>query len=234
MLSAEGFSVGDVSRVGGGPKELLRVEFETRHRVDAKEHRGWFVVSPDEAWVVYSFEVEMGHLITQRGTISYSGVHGGVPLPKRVIYTREPVAGSSPLSSPRPIPPGKRATDGSGAPLEGAWKTVTTFDFDELSLVGRLMGTSHWQPLASPRWEPRTRATGNSARWLLALACAAMAAAVALKAAAARLRKVGAPDRRLNGSRISARALLGLAEPATEPAYARGCKSHATRGKGNE
>ena len=79
FLSAENFSIGSVSRVREGTRELLKAEFELAPlRKGAMSREGWFTVSPGEAWVLHEYECDQGD-ISVHGSIEYEGMQGGVP-----------------------------------------------------------------------------------------------------------------------------------------------------------
>jgi hypothetical protein len=187
LFALEGFSVGNVSRVGDGPGERLRVEFDTGPVAKPRtRHRGWFIVSPAEAWVLCSFEVAIDPRMIKRGTITYSGTHGGVPLPKQVVYTHEVLADSGQKAPPKKIAPGSPGASND----DGPGTSVETYDFDELTIAAMPDGDFTLAAFGLPEvGAAAPRAPGNLTLWLFGLACAAMAAAVALRAAAARLRR---------------------------------------------
>ena len=87
FLSAKNFSIGSVSRVREGTRELLKAEFELAPlRKGAMSREGWFTVSPGEAWVLHEYECDQGD-ISVHGSIEYEGMQGGVPVPRRFIHT---------------------------------------------------------------------------------------------------------------------------------------------------
>jgi hypothetical protein len=187
LFAYEGFSVGNVSRVGDGPGERLRVEFDTGPVAKPRtRRRGWFIVSPAEAWVLCSFESMLGPRMIKRGTITYSGTQDGVPLPKQAVYTHETLADPGQKAPPKKISPGSPGANN----YDGPGTAVETYDFDELTIASMPDADFTLTAFGLPEvGAAARRAPGNLALWLFGLACAAMAAAVALRAAAARLRR---------------------------------------------
>jgi hypothetical protein len=187
LFAYEGFSVGNVSRVGDGPGERLRVEFDTGPVAKPRtRRRGWFIVSPAEAWVLCSFELTLGPRMIKRGTITYSGTEDGVPLPKQAVYTHEVLAGPDQKAPPKKIAPGSQGANNG----DSAGTSVETYDFDELTLASMPDADFTLTAFGLPEvGAAARRAPGNLTLWMFGLACAAMAAAVALRAAAARLRR---------------------------------------------
>jgi hypothetical protein len=171
LLADEQFSVRAVSRVDGGKTPWLKVEFETG--ANSKWFgalKGWFVVSPDEAWVLRSYDYARGggKGMHQWGSVEYAGEQGGIPLPKRVSrHSRAP---------------------GGGREQSRTW------DFDEISLVDvpdrdfTLAAFGFPEPAQSV-----ARSAGSFAPMLFGIAGLSMAAAVAFKVASSRLHRKGSP-----------------------------------------
>jgi hypothetical protein len=96
MISSPYFRVKSVSRTVRGGKTLLKVEFDwpndpnhvtAKNRVNFGGYEGFFVVSPDEKWVLYEFESRQKkgpEPLVYRGTMEYQGLLDGFPIPKRV------------------------------------------------------------------------------------------------------------------------------------------------------
>lgn len=173
LLSEEGFSVRGVSQVGEN-KPWLKVEFErkadsTRPKTpQGAELQGWFVVSPEEAWVLRSFDIDRGsgtwHLW---GSIEYAGAQGGVPLPKRVVQHSRVKTGRARSS---------------------------TWDFDEINLVDIPERNFTLSAFGFPEpGQAAARSAGGPALLLFCLACAGMALAVVLKLVASRLQRTATP-----------------------------------------
>jgi hypothetical protein len=165
LFAEEGFSVRAVTRVRDGDKQMLKVEFD--RKPDSKGRKGshgWFVVSPDEAWVLHSFEYQDKNGNSYSGTMEYAGVERGVPVPKRVVHT---IRGGR---DPRP--------------------SVFTYDFDELSFVDVPDRDFTLDAFGLPELaQSGGRSTrGSPARWFFALSLAAMAIALILKVASSRFK----------------------------------------------
>ena len=171
LITDEAFSVRAVSRVVGEQGRMLKVDFASKPTTKGqREMHGWLVVSPEQAWVLRSYEFSNSLGTTYAGTIEYGEVQRGVPVPKRVVHTVRPPGGGS---------NGMR----------------TEYNFDEISLVDDVPDRDF--TLAAFGFpepgSPKPRRTGRPALWLFVFACVAMAAAVALKSAASRLQRKAAP-----------------------------------------
>jgi hypothetical protein len=163
LLSEERFSVRAVSRVRDGDKQMLRVEFDRRPDAKGREgFHGWFVVSPDEAWVVRSFEYMDELKNSGRGTVEYGAVQRGVPVPKRVVHDQR----------------------GRAANLEA------TYDFEEISLVDVPDRDFTLAAFGLPELAQSSRASARGpAPWLFVLSFLAAAVAMVLKMASSRIQK---------------------------------------------
>jgi hypothetical protein len=165
IFAEQRLAVHDVSRVSEGKLQLLKVRFERKpDSKGAGGFNGWFLVSPDEAWVLRSYEYTDKNGIFVRGSIEYGDIEGGVPVPKRIVHAK--------------------GTAESSAPTQ-----VTTYEFDEFNFAD--VPDSEFTLSAFGLPELRSSSGGserNPARWLFAIACLGIVTAVALKTASSRLR----------------------------------------------
>ncbi len=98
MMSHPRFEVRSMLQLVKNGKNLLRVEFD-RPNTEGREvpkfardfggFEGFFVVCPDEKWVLYEFECREKKGPGQSaftGTVEYAGTREGHPIPKRAIW----------------------------------------------------------------------------------------------------------------------------------------------------
>jgi hypothetical protein len=177
LLSNPHFTVRGVSTQTRNGVSLLKVEFDfpieptsdTRRKGD-RDYRGFegfFLVSPEEKWVLYEFEYREKAgvpLFLNRGTVEYQGTSDGFPNPKRV--TRQTLK----------LPERNVVETHSYDFLDFRLAEVPDREFT-LAAFGIPEEAAHPSKVA------RSRGLGY---WLLALALAALAAAVFFKMTASR------------------------------------------------
>jgi hypothetical protein len=166
LLSEERFSVRSVSRVRDGDKQMLKVEFDRKPDSKGREgFHGSFIVSPDEAWVVRSFEYMDQYKHSGHGTVEYGAVQHGVPVPKRVVHNTQ-----------------------SGR--EGGPSLRGTYDFEEFTLEEAPDRDFTLAAFGIPDIGRSNERVGRSpVFWLLVLSFSAMAIAIALKTASSRFQR---------------------------------------------
>ena len=99
FLANERFSISGVSEVRNKDKKMLKVEFEVKAAPKLAGFVGWFIVSPEESWVLHSYEILYKTNDYIRGTIDYDGSEGGVPRPMKVVHTKGKVGEAMPVQT---------------------------------------------------------------------------------------------------------------------------------------
>lgn len=181
IISYPRFTVRSVSRLTRNGKNLLRVEFDRPNRADHVARKnaidiggfeGFWVVSPEEKWVLYEYECREKkgappHLYT--GTVDYGGTLDGFLIPRRAIQQQFEL-------------PGRKLV------------TSATYDFQDFKFADVLDDQFTLAAFGIPEEvavKPLKTARGHSvAYWCLALALVALAAAVAFKIASSRVKPV--------------------------------------------
>jgi hypothetical protein len=180
MVNSPNFVVRMVSRLVRDGKNLLKVEFDRPNppnHVSPKNARnfggfeGFFVVSPEERWVLYEFECaeKMGSpRVLNKGSLEYGGVLDGFPIPRRVSQQRLKLPGREVAST-------------------------TTYDFLDFHFADvpdrnfTLTAFGMAEEAAMPPSAPaRSHSVGY---WFLALALAALSAAILFKFASSRVKR---------------------------------------------
>jgi hypothetical protein len=97
LVSSPRFVVQAVTSFSRNGRSLLKIEFDypndpkhvaRKGFVDNGGYEGYFVVSPEEKWVLYEYESRQkkGKLrSTHKGTVEYEGTSDGFPIPKRAV-----------------------------------------------------------------------------------------------------------------------------------------------------
>lgn len=175
LITRPRFVLRAVSPVNRYGKNLLRVEFDVpsdpnraavpvRGR-DTGGHEGFFLVSPEEKWVLYEYEYreKKGTRLYKR-TVSYQGTLDGFPIPNHVT--------GQTLKLP-----------------EGDIENSYFYDFLEFRFADVPDSDFTLTAFGIPETVARPSSVARKSRfgyWFLALALAAMAAAVVFKVAASR------------------------------------------------
>jgi hypothetical protein len=180
MVSSPNFVVRAISPLVRDGKNLLKIEFDRPNppnHVSPKNARdiggfeGYFIVSPDERWVLYEFECaekKGSPRALNKGSLEYGRVLEGFPIPRRVTQQRLKMPAREVLSS-------------------------TTYDFVDFHFADApdrnftLTAFGIGEDAATPPSAPaRSHSVGY---WFLALAFAALTAAVLFKFASSRVKR---------------------------------------------
>jgi len=179
MVSNPRFVVQAVSPVSRNGKNMLKVEFDwpydpnrtvPKKARDPGGYEGFFLVSPQEKWVLYEYECrekEGASRIVYKGTVDYQGSLDGFPIPRRATCQRLKLPGG---------------------------ELVETYSYDFLKFRFVDLPDQDFSLAAFGIPEQVTRPSkvarkGILGYWFLALALAALAAAVFFKMASSRLKR---------------------------------------------
>jgi hypothetical protein len=183
-VSRPRFVLRAVSPLRRGGKNLLKVEYDypndptrnvPKNARDPGGTEGFFVVSPEEKWVVYEYESREKKGVSRnvhKGTVQYEGTSDGFPIPKRVA------------SQTIKLPGGEVVASGSYEFLEFRFGDVPDTEFT-LSAFGLP------EEVSRPSKVARTNGPGY---WFLALALVAAATAVLFKIASSRVKRASTPS----------------------------------------
>ncbi len=183
----------EFSKVDRNGKPCIKVVFDAGPVFEGNQtdgHEGWFILSPDERWVVREY------MIRQRpapgkahGTIDYEGELEGYPLLKRIKQESLPLNNDA-----NPV----QTTTFEVRELHFVQAPESDFTLAAFGLPELLdppageTGRAAPAPGATPN--AGVRRSSNAGVWYLALGCATLAAAIALKLASSRVaaRRAGA------------------------------------------
>ncbi len=91
LMSHPDRTIKDATRVEVGGKECLKVSFVLPRAVSGKDtsggHEGWFMVSPQERWVVREYQLRpLQGKVIWTGKIEYEGLSEGFPVPRKITH----------------------------------------------------------------------------------------------------------------------------------------------------
>ncbi len=186
-VSLPTFRIVDVSPVSSGGNRLVRITFDLSLRVNEKNtsggYEGWFVVSPDERWVVreYEYRPKKGK-VKWTGSVEYQGGSDDYPFLKRVTTKSALLDGTDSVTETYDF------REFRFAEVPENEFTLSAFGMPELldPPGGEKAGSASGRPSGTTPSAAVSR-TSNAWVWYVAIGFGSLAAAIALKLASSRL-----------------------------------------------